>query len=181
MRGPHVPVQPAVNLIRDQIQNDGVGTPHFISMSRVNLGLHQNDVSVVWDLGPTTSRSSATGSGENPVSVFGDRAELRDPEPPDVAFINLEYASGTIAHVELSWLAPSKLRRTTIVGSEKMIVYDDTSNEPVRIFDSGVTFRDPQSFGEFQLSYRTGDIVSPHSSVRAAAARDAGLLPRRPW
>ena len=66
---------------------------------------------------------------------------------PDVAFVNLEFASGTIAHVELSWLAPSKLRRTTIVGSEKMIVYDDTSNEPVRIFDSGVGSATRESSG----------------------------------
>jgi predicted dehydrogenase len=82
-----------------------------------------------------------------------------------VAFINLTYPSGTIGHVELSWLAPSKLRRTTIVGSRKMVVYDDTSNEPVRVFDSGVIPRDPQSFGEYRLTYRTGDIVSPHISA----------------
>jgi predicted dehydrogenase len=83
------------------------------------------------------------------------------PGTPDVAFINLEYASGVIAHVELAWLAPSKLRRTTLVGSKKMVVYDDTSLEPERIFDSGVTIPDPGSFGEFRLTYRTGDIVSP--------------------
>src|SRR5439155_23825321 len=83
------------------------------------------------------------------------------PEVPDVAFINLRYASGTVAHVELSWLAPSKLRRTAIVGSEKMVVYDDTSTESVRIFDSGATIPDPETFGEYQLSYRTGDIVTP--------------------
>jgi predicted dehydrogenase len=83
------------------------------------------------------------------------------PDKPDVAFITLEYASGVIAHVELSWLAPSKLRRTTIVGSRQMIIYDDTSQEPVRIFDSGVSMDEPRSFGEYQLSYRTGDIVSP--------------------
>jgi predicted dehydrogenase len=73
----------------------------------------------------------------------------------------MTYPSGTIAHVELSWLAPSKLRRTAVVGSRKMVVYDDTANEPVRIFDSGATLPDPESFGEFRLSYRTGDIVSP--------------------
>ena len=60
------------------------------------------------------------------------------PQTPDVAFINLEFASGIIAHVELAWLAPSKLRRTAIVGSRKMVVYDDTSGESVRIFDTGV-------------------------------------------
>jgi predicted dehydrogenase len=78
-----------------------------------------------------------------------------------VAFITCEFDSGTIAHVELSWLAPSKLRRTTVVGSRKMVVYDDCSNEPVRVYDAGVAPRDPESFGEF-LNYRTGDIVSPH-------------------
>jgi predicted dehydrogenase len=79
----------------------------------------------------------------------------------DVAFINCEFESGTIAHVELSWLAPSKLRRTTIVGANKMVVYDDCSNEPVRVYDAGVVLRNPESFGEY-LNYRTGDIVSPH-------------------
>jgi predicted dehydrogenase len=83
------------------------------------------------------------------------------PGTPDVAFINLTYPSGTIAHIELAWLAPSKLRRTAVVGSERMVVYDDTSIEPVRVFNSGATLRDPESFGEYQLSYRTGDIVSP--------------------
>ena len=82
-----------------------------------------------------------------------------------MAFINLQFPSGTVAHVELSWLAPSKLRRTTIVGSRKMVVYDDTSSEPVRVFDSGVTLPDPETFGEYQLSYRTGDIVSPRVDV----------------
>jgi len=83
------------------------------------------------------------------------------PNTPDVAFIHLGYPAGTIAHIELAWLAPSKLRRTAIVGSERMVVYDDTSSEPVRVFNSGATLRDPESFGEFQLSYRTGDIISP--------------------
>jgi protoporphyrinogen oxidase len=83
------------------------------------------------------------------------------PEVPDVCFINMRYPSGAVAHVELSWLAPSKLRRTAIVGSKKMVVYDDTSTEPVKIFDSGATLPDPETFGEYRLSYRTGDIVSP--------------------
>jgi hypothetical protein len=66
-----------------------------------------------------------------------------------------------IVNCELSWLAPSKLRRTVIVGSEKMVIYDDGSSEPVRVFDSGVVYRDPETFGEYHLSYRSGDILSP--------------------
>jgi predicted dehydrogenase len=73
----------------------------------------------------------------------------------------MEFPSGALSHIELSWLAPSKLRRTVVVGSQKMVVYDDSSPEPVRVFDSGVTYEDPETFGQYQLSYRTGDVVSP--------------------
>jgi predicted dehydrogenase len=152
---------PPVNLIRDILRSGEAGDTYFISMSRVNLGIHQPDVSVVWDLGPHDFSILRYWLGESPVAVSAISRSCVIPDKPDVAFINLEYASGTIAHVELSWLAPSKLRRTTIVGSRQMIVYDDTSPEPVRVFDSGVQLKEPETFGEFQLSYRTGDILSP--------------------
>ena len=152
---------PPVNTIRDLIKTGELGDIYFISMSRVNLGLHQSDVSVAWDLGPHDFSILRYWLEATPSHVAATSRSCIFPNIPDVAFINLEYEQGAIAHVELSWLAPSKLRRTTIVGSRKMVVYDDVSNEPVRIFDSGVMVEDPQSFGEFQLSYRTGAIVSP--------------------
>lgn len=152
---------PPVNAIRALIEKGELGDVYFISTSRVNLGLHQPDVSVVWDLGPHDFSILGFWLGETPTHVSALSRSCVLPAIPDVAFIHLEFASGTVAHVELSWLAPSKLRRTTIVGSEKMVVYDDVSNEPVRIFDSGISLPDPGSFGEYRLSYRTGDIVSP--------------------
>jgi len=152
---------PPVNKCRELIQSGELGEIYFISMSRVNLGLHQSDVSVVWDLGPHDFSILRYWLEETPVRASAMCRNCIIESTPDVAFINLEFPSGAIAHVELSWLAPSKLRRTTIVGSRKMVVYDDTSNEPVRVFDSGVTLPDPASFGEYQLTYRTGDIVSP--------------------
>ncbi|HZB85537.1 MAG TPA: Gfo/Idh/MocA family oxidoreductase [Gaiellaceae bacterium] len=157
---------PPVNAIRSMIERRELGDIYFISTSRVNLGLHQSDVSVAWDLGPHDFSILRYWLGETPTHVSALCRSCVIPGTPDVAFINLEFPSGTVAHVELSWLAPSKLRRTTVVGSEKMVVYDDTSNEPVRVFDSGVSLPNPESFGEYKLSYRTGDIVSPH--VRAA-------------
>jgi len=157
---------PPVNMIRDLIAGGELGDIYFISMSRVNLGLHQSDVSVAWDLGPHDFSILRYWLEKTPSHVSAMSRSCVFPTIPDVAFINLEYERGAIAHVELSWLAPSKLRRTTIVGSSKMIVYDDVSNEPVRIFDSGVMLDQPQSFGEFQLSYRTGEILSP--AVRPA-------------
>jgi predicted dehydrogenase len=127
----------------------------------VNLGGHQPDISVVWDLGPHDFSMLRYWLGELPVRVSAVSRSCVMPDTPDVAFINLEFPQGTIAHAELAWLAPSKLRRTTVVGSRKMVLYDDTSNEPVRVFDSGVLPRDPGTYGEYKLSYRTGVIVSP--------------------
>jgi predicted dehydrogenase len=152
---------PPVNLIRDLIQSGELGDLYFISASRVNLGLHQSDVSVAWDLGPHDFSILRYWLDEMPLRVTAVSRSCIFPNTPDVAFITLEFPSGTLAHVELSWLAPSKLRRTAIVGSRKMVVYDDTSTEPVRIFDSGVAFPVPESFGEYRLAYRTGSIVSP--------------------
>jgi predicted dehydrogenase len=153
---------PPVNLIRELIASGVLGDLYFISMSRVNLGLHQQDVSVVWDLAPHDFSILRYWLEEAPTHVSAMSRSCIIPDTPDVAFINLGFPSNTIAHVELSWLAPSKLRRTTIVGTEKMVVYDDTSNEPVRVFDAGVELPDPLSFGEYKLSYRTGDVISRH-------------------
>jgi predicted dehydrogenase len=152
---------PPVTAIKRIIDSGELGEIYFISSSRVNLGLHQPDVNVVWDLGPHDFSILRYWLGDVPEEVSAISRSCLLPDQPDVCFINLRYPSGTVAHVELSWLSPSKLRRTTIVGSEKMIVYDDTSNETVRIFDSGASLPDPKTFGEYQLTYRTGDIVSP--------------------
>ena len=157
---------PPVMMIREMIETGEIGDVYFISTSRVNLGLHQRDVSVAWDLGPHDFSILRYWLDETPTHATALSRGCVIPDTPDVAFINLEFPSGTIAHLELSWLAPTKLRRTTIVGSRKMVLYDDTSpNEPVRVFDSGVLLDDPVTFGEYQLTYRTGDIVSPRIEV----------------
>ena len=158
---PHVPLQPAGDADPRLIKSGELGEIYFISTSRVNLGLHQPDVSVAWDLGPHDFSILRYWLDETPAYASALARGCVLPNIPDVAFINLEFPSGTVAHVELSWLAPSKLRRTTVVGSRKMVVYDDTSSEPVRIFDSGAVLPNPETFGEYKLTYRTGDIVSP--------------------
>ena len=152
---------PPVNAVRDLIRSGELGEIYFISTSRVNLGLHQSDASVIWDLGPHDFSILHYWLDDAPVQITGMARCCVMHGIPDVAFVSLQYPSGTVAHVELSWLAPSKLRRTAVVGSQKMVVYDDTSNEPVRVFDSGVNLSEPADFGQYKLSYRTGDIVSP--------------------
>jgi predicted dehydrogenase len=152
---------PPVRAVKRILESGSLGDVFFISSSRVNLGLHQRDVSVIWDLAPHDFSILLYWLSELPVSI---RAVGRDSIVKgiaDVAFVTMTFASGIIVNVELSWLAPSKLRRTVIVGSEKMVTYDDGTAEPVRVFDRGVVYQDPETFGEYHLSYRTGDILSP--------------------
>jgi predicted dehydrogenase len=152
---------PPVRAVKELLDKDALGQIYFVSSSRVNLGLHQSDISVVWDLGPHDFSILLYWFEEMPTTI---RAVGRDSVVKgitDVAFVTMDFPSGILANVELSWLAPSKLRRTVIVGSEKMVVYDDVSVEPLRVFDHGVVYEDPETFGQYRLSYRTGDIVSP--------------------
>ena len=152
---------PPVRAVKRLLECDELGDLLFLSSSRVNLGLHQRDVSVVWDLGPHDFSILLYWLGKAPRTVRATGRDSIVPGIADVAFVSLEYDSGIVANVELSWLAPGKLRRTVVVGKEKMVVYDDGTSEPVRIFDHGVVFRDPETFGEYHLSYRTGSILSP--------------------
>lgn len=153
---------PPVVKTKEILDSGDLGEIFFITSSRVNLGLHQKDVSVIWDLAPHDFSMIFYWLGEVPSSVnaFGHAYVLAGI--PDVAFIDLQFPGGAIGNVQVSWLSPSKLRRTVIVGSRKMLVYDDTEPyEKIKVFDKGVDILEPQSFGEYQLSYRTGDIISP--------------------
>jgi predicted dehydrogenase len=152
---------PPVRAIKGMLDREELGELYFISSSRVNLGLHQRDVSVIWDLGPHDFSILRYWMEEVPCSVRAVGRDAIVDAIPDVCFITLEFPSGVLANLELSWLAPSKLRRTVLVGSKKMVVYDDGAPEPVKVFDHGVIYEDPETFGQYQLSYRTGDILAP--------------------
>jgi predicted dehydrogenase len=165
---------PPVRRVRALIDGGELGELYFISSSRVNLGLHQRDVSVVWDLGPHDFSILLYWLGELPQTVQASGRDSIVPGIPDVAFVTLRFGSGLIAHVELSWLAPSKLRRTVVVGSRRMVVYEDGAGEPIKVYDRGVEYKDPETFGEYQLSYRSGDIFSPYLSTEEPLALQIG-------
>ena len=153
---------PPVRKVKEYLQSGAVGEIFFLSSSRVNLGIHQRDIDVLWDLGPHDVSILLYWLEDMPsrVSALGRACVGR---MPDVANLHFEFPSGIQANVEISWLAPSKLRRTVIVGSRAMLVYDDTNaSERVKLYDRGVNLGDPKTFGEYQLTYRTGEIVSPN-------------------
>jgi predicted dehydrogenase len=156
---------PPVVKIKELVDSGALGEIFYLSFSRVNLGLYCKDVDVVWDLAVHDVSILLYWLGEMPARAcsFGRACVQRAKR--DVASLWFQFASGPVAWCEVSWLSPQKMRRTCVVGSERMIVYDDTEpSEKIRIYDRGVRLRQPESFGEFQLSYRLGDMVAPHLS-----------------
>ena len=165
MTGHTFAYSPAVRKVKEQIESGALGDLSYITLSRVNLGLYQKDVDVIWDLAVHDISILLYWLNETPVAgaSFGRACVQRHKN--DVAFLWLEFPSGVIASIEISWLSPQKMRRTCVVGSKRMIVYDDTEpSEKVRIYDRGVEFHQPENFGEFQLSYRLGDMLAPNLS-----------------
>ncbi len=153
---------PPVVRIKNLIDSGALGDLHYISFSRVNLGLYQKDVDVIWDLAVHDVSILLYWLGQDPVQAFSFGRSCIQESKYDVAFLSFRFASGVIASVEVSWLSPQKMRRTCLVGSERMVVYDDTEpSEKVKIYDRGVTLHPPGTFGEFQFTYRTGDMVAP--------------------
>jgi predicted dehydrogenase len=153
----------AVNKVKDYIESGELGDIYYISTSRVNLGLFQENINVIWDLAPhdVSILNYVLDAMPERVSAVGYSYIQKNVE--DVAFLTFGYPGGILAHVHVSWLNPNKIRRTTVVGSKKMLVYDDVSPlEKIRVYDKGVTVQPHyDTFGEFQLAYRFGDIFIP--------------------
>ena len=153
---------PPVVKVKNLITSGALGALHYISFSRVNLGLYQKDVDVIWDLAVHDVSILLYWLGEEPVQAFSFGRSCIQQSKYDVAFLSFRFGSGVIASVEVSWLSPQKMRRTCLVGSERMVVYDDTEpSEKIKVYDRGVTLHPPGTFGEFQLTYRSGDMVAP--------------------
>ena len=152
-----------VRKIRDLLESGELGEVFYINSTRVNLGLFQRDVNVAWDLATHDISIITMLLGRAPVAVSCQGHSHYRDRTEDVALLTLDFGNNVVAFVHVSWLDPNKIRRTTIVGSRKMLVYDDTATqEKIRIYDKGVTVLPYyETFGQFQLSYRYGDIHVP--------------------
>ena len=157
---------PRVNVLTDSVRKGVVGNIHYMSSSRLNLGLYQDDINVIWDLAPHDFSIIFHVLQEFPTLIQTMARSSRRGGMADVAFMHLAFPSGAIASSTVSWRAPRKVRNTVIVGDQGMIVYDDTQpDEPIKLYDRGVVGLESASFGEHQLTYRFGDTVSPHVSA----------------
>jgi predicted dehydrogenase len=153
----------AVQKMKDLVESGELGEVFYVSSIRVNLGLFQEDINVIWDLAPHDISILNHIFGADPVTVSTFAKSYIRKGIEDVAFLVLQYPKGIVAHIHVSWLDPCKIRRTTLVGSKQMLVYDDTSAlEKIRVYDKGVDIQPHyDTFGEFQLAYRFGDIIVP--------------------
>jgi predicted dehydrogenase len=165
----------AVRKIREVIASNALGDIYYYDAVRVNLGLFQHDVNVVWDLAihdlsimdyvlPSRALAvSATGMSNIP------------GQPENVAYITLFFSNPQIAHVHVNWLTPVKVRHTLIGGSEKMILYDDLEpSEKVKIYDKGITVsQSPEAVYELLVSYRSGDMWAPRLETTEALHTEA--------
>jgi len=156
-----------VREIRRRLDVGELGAPRYASLRRLNMGRVRDDVNALWNLGPHDVSILDYVLGEAPTAVSAVGGTFIQPSIEDVVFLALSYSSGIVAHVELSWLSPVKVREMTLVCSDRMLVYDDTrSDAPLAIHDRGfdrVPGRPPEfhDFAEFQLIQRVGDTVIP--------------------
>jgi predicted dehydrogenase len=178
---------PPVNKVRELMHQGALGEVYFVTSSRMNLGKYQPD-GVICDLAPHDVSILLYVLDQPVVQVCASARSIFREHNPEVAFLTLTFASGVTANVQISWLAPKKVREMVFVGSKRMVQYDDTAaDESVRVFDRGMEFQAPANFGEFQLSYRSGDIVVPRVEAAEplslelqdfARAIRTGIVPR---
>lgn len=161
---------PAVHTIKEMIERGELGHIYTITMSRLNLGLFQPDINVIWDLAPHDISILLYLLNQMPLSVIAAGEAHINPRIEDDAYCILKFPNKALAHIHVSWLDPCKIRRVTIVGSERMVVYDDVEpTEKIKVYDKGVTINNLEqvkqpyydTFAEFQYMYRHGDVCIP--------------------
>jgi len=153
---------PAVTMLKEIISSGELGDIYYLDFVRATLGMFRKDINVIWDLAPHDFSILRYILDEEPISVSAAGEAYVQPGIQDVAYVRAYFARSVQAHIRLSWLEPRKQRRITIVGSRKMLVYDDVEPvEKIRLFDMGVEWPEPDALGSGQLRYRYGDIVCP--------------------
>lgn len=155
---------PAVEALADLVQSGELGEILYADAARLNLGLFQRDINVVWDLAPHDLSILLAVLGQEPTSLSARGSAHYHEDIEDVAYIDFNFPSKVLAHVHVSWLDPCKVRRTTIVGTRKMAVYNDVADsEKLRVYDKGITWRhETDDFRDFHLSYRYGNTTIYH-------------------
>jgi predicted dehydrogenase len=161
---------PAIRKIRELVSANELGNIYYYDSVRVNLGLFQQDVNVIWDLAVHDFSILEYILDRHPIAVSANGASPVASSPESIAYVSLFFDNGTIGHVSVNWLAPVKVRQVLIGGSRKMIVFDEMApSEKVKVYDKGVTLTDdPQQIYNLRVGYRAGDMWAPQLSTKEA-------------
>ena len=167
----------AVRKMKELIDSKEIGDIYYFDSVRINLGLIQTDVNVVWDLAPHDVSIMDFLIGQDPIAVSATGASHGGSPTENIAYVTVRYEGSLIGHVHVNWLAPAKVRRTIVGGSKRMLIYDDMEpSEKVKIYDKGFSVASrPTPENEYQLmiSYRAGDMHAPCLDTREGLAVEA--------
>ncbi len=153
----------AVRKMRELVEKGEIGDLYYYDSVRINLGLFQSDVDVMWDLAVHDLSIMDYVFSSKPTAVSASGVRHVEGEPTNIAFLTVFFEDNCIAHLHVNWLAPVKVRRTLIGGSRKMIVYDDLEpSEKIKVYDKGITMdRAKEDVYQQRIGYRTGDMWAP--------------------
>lgn len=158
----------AVQKLKQLIKKGEVGKPYYLYSQRLNLGIVRQDINALWNLAPHDISIILYLLEAMPISVSAKGHDVFQNGNEDVVFLIMHFPQDIMAHVQVSWLDPSKVRRMTVVGSEKMVIYDDVSDAKIQIYDKGIRKQNItdslgafDDFGKFQLIKTAGDVVHP--------------------
>jgi predicted dehydrogenase len=150
--------EPAVERLRTLVQSGELGEIWHVTSQRLNLGLFRSDVNVLWDLAPHDVSILLHVLGARPTCVSARGSGHVQPGIPEVAYVELQFPGNIMAHIHVSWLDPGKVRRLTVIGSQKMAIYDDTADPKLCVYDRAVVPIDAEG-GPPELLYRYGETV----------------------
>jgi predicted dehydrogenase len=170
----------AVDAVNDLIESGAIGETYYVAMERTNLGIVRRDENAMWSLAPHDISILLRWIGTEPQVVNAVGAAHLQEGVEDVVFLTLQFPGSVVGHVHCSWLHPKKVRQATVIGSKKMVVYDDvSSDEKVRVYDKGIVRQDTGSklgeyhdFARFQMLARAGDVVIPRIEFREPLAAE---------
>jgi predicted dehydrogenase len=165
----------AVTKIRELVTGGELGEVYYYDSTRVNLGLFQHDVNVLWDLAVHDLSIMDFVLARNPVAVSATGLAHVPGQPENIAYMTMFFDGPLIAHLHVNWLAPVKVRRTLLGGSRRMVVFDDLeTSEKIKVYDKGISVNpSPENVYQMRVGYRTGDMWAPKLDVTEALAVEA--------
>jgi predicted dehydrogenase len=152
-----------VRRMKQLVESGELGELHYVDSVRINLGLFQNDVNVIWDLAPhdLSIVEYLLGTPARSISAWG--CAHADPEIEDIAYVNVDYGDRLMANFHVNWLSPVKIRQMIVAGSKKSLIFNELNpSEPLKVYDRGIELSATEDQQRLRVGYRTGDMWSPH-------------------